>query len=130
MIQSARAEPGADAKERRHIKHWRIASKAVEWIRPWLLSLVPYLAVGLFLPGGSIMALLLWIYRHRTAARPTVERSSVQNGELCRCSIERSSRSLSTIGRRSHQRLTPVLAEVLEDAAAVYPVQTLNSAGL
>jgi hypothetical protein len=32
MIQSARAEPGADAKERRHIKHWRVATKAVEWI--------------------------------------------------------------------------------------------------
>jgi len=95
MIQSARAEPGADAKERRHIKHWRIATKAVEWIRPWLLSLGPYLAVGLFLPGGSIMALLLWIYRHRTAARPTAKRSPVQNGELCRGGVERSSSSLS-----------------------------------
>ncbi len=100
------------------------------WIRPWFLSLGPYLAVGLFLPGGSIMALLLWIYRHRTAAPPTVERSPVQNGERCRRSIERSSRSLSTIGLGSHQRLTPVLAEVLDDAAAVYPVQTVNSAGL
>src|SRR5437588_3541359 len=99
-------------------------------VRRWLLSLGPYLAVGLFLPGCSIMALLLWIYRHRTAALPTVERSPVQNGELCRCSIGRSSRSPSTIGRRSHERLTPVLAEVLEDSAAVYPVQTLNSAGL
>src|SRR5437588_532280 len=104
--------------------------KAIEWIRRTLPSVGPYLAVGLFLPGGSIMALLLWIYRHRTAALPTVERSPVQNGELCRCSIGRSSRSPSTIGRRSHERLTPVLAEVLEDAADVYPVETLNSAGL
>jgi len=109
MNQSARAEPGADATERRHIKHRRIGANVVEWIRPWLRSLGPYLAVGLFLPGGSIMAFLLWIYRHRTAARPTAERSPVQNGELCRCSIDRSSRSLSTIGRRSHQRLMPVL---------------------
>jgi hypothetical protein len=25
----------------------------------------PYLAVELLLPGGSVIALLLWLYRHR-----------------------------------------------------------------
>jgi hypothetical protein len=49
--------------------------KAVEWILRQLRSLSPYLAVELLLPGGSIVALLLWTYRHRTAARPTAMRS-------------------------------------------------------
>ena len=40
--------------------------KAVEWILRQLRSLSPYLAVELLLPGGSIVALLLWTYRHRT----------------------------------------------------------------
>ena len=31
-------------------------------------SLGPYLAVELILPGGSIVALLLWTYRHRAGA--------------------------------------------------------------
>ena len=49
--------------------------KAVEWILRQLRSLSPYLAVELLLPGGSIVALLLWTYRHRTAARPTAMQS-------------------------------------------------------
>jgi len=28
-------------------------------------ALGPYLAIELILPGGSILALLLWLYRHR-----------------------------------------------------------------
>src|SRR5438309_8649648 len=40
-------------------KRRNIAMKAIEWIRRTLRSVAPYLAVGLFLPGGSIMALLL-----------------------------------------------------------------------
>jgi hypothetical protein len=61
-------------EERKRGKRWRIAMKAVEWILRQLRSLNPYLAVGLLLPGGSIVALLLWIYRHRTAAQPTAMR--------------------------------------------------------
>jgi len=61
--------------------------KAVESILRQLRSLGPYLAVELFLPGGSIVALLLWTYRHRTAARLTARRSPGQNGQLCRCGI-------------------------------------------
>jgi len=45
--------------------------KAVEWILRQLRSLGPYLAIELILPGGSIVALLLWTYRHRTAAHRT-----------------------------------------------------------
>ena len=32
-------------------------------------SLGPYLAIELIMPGGSIIALALWTYRHRRAAR-------------------------------------------------------------
>jgi hypothetical protein len=64
--------------------------KAVEWILRQLRSLGPYLAVCLFLPGGSIVAFLLWTYRHRTAARPAASGSPEQNGQLRRCGIERS----------------------------------------
>jgi hypothetical protein len=62
--------------------------KAVEWIIRRLRSLGPYLAVELFLPGGSIVALLLWTYSHRTAARRTARRSSGQDGQLRSCGID------------------------------------------
>jgi hypothetical protein len=39
--------------------------KTVAWILSQFRSLGPYLAIELILPGGSIMALLLWAYRHR-----------------------------------------------------------------
>jgi len=29
----------------------------------------PYLAIELIAPGGSLLALLLWLYRHRAGAR-------------------------------------------------------------
>ncbi len=45
--------------------------KALEWIVRWGRSLGPYLAIELILPGGSIVALLLWTYRHRAAVRAT-----------------------------------------------------------
>jgi hypothetical protein len=48
----------------------RIDMKTVEWIFRQLRALGPYLAIELLLPGGSIVALLLWTYRHRTALRP------------------------------------------------------------
>lgn len=48
--------------------------RAVEWIVRQVRSLGPYLAIELFLPGGSIVALLLWTYRHRPVTRPTAER--------------------------------------------------------
>jgi hypothetical protein len=60
--------------ERTRNKQWRIDVRAFEWILRQFRSLGPYLAIELILPGGSIMALLLWTYRHRTAARQTVAR--------------------------------------------------------
>jgi hypothetical protein len=43
--------------------------RAIAWMLGTLRSLGPYLAIELILPGGSIVALLLWAYRHRSAAR-------------------------------------------------------------
>ena len=39
----------------------------VQWIVEQFRTLGPYLAVELILPGGSLVALLLWLYRHRDA---------------------------------------------------------------
>ena len=39
----------------------------IEWMVGQLRALGPYLAVELILPGGSLLALLLWLYRHRHA---------------------------------------------------------------
>jgi hypothetical protein len=33
-------------------------------------SLGPYAAIGLLLPGGSLIALLLWLYRHYAPGLP------------------------------------------------------------
>jgi hypothetical protein len=43
--------------------------KAVEQIFRQARSLGPYLAIELILPGGSIVALLLWSFRNRPATR-------------------------------------------------------------
>ena len=40
----------------------------VRWIAPMfahLRALGPYLAIELIMPGGSLIALGLWLYRHR-----------------------------------------------------------------
>ena len=47
--------------------------RALEWIFRRVRSLGPYLAIELILPGGSIVALVLWTYRRRLAARETAE---------------------------------------------------------
>jgi hypothetical protein len=40
----------------------------LQWLFEQLRALGPYLAVELILPGGSLIALALWLYRHRAAA--------------------------------------------------------------
>jgi hypothetical protein len=64
----------AHVEERARNKQWWIEVRAFEWIFRQFRSLGPYLAIELVLPGGSIAALLLWTYRHRSAARQTVTR--------------------------------------------------------
>ena len=44
--------------------------KTATWILRPFRAIGPYLAIALFLPGGSIVALLLWTYRRRVAATP------------------------------------------------------------
>ena len=39
----------------------------VQWVVEQFRALGPYLAVELILPGGSLLALLLWLYRRRSA---------------------------------------------------------------
>ena len=51
-----------------------IEMRMVDWILRQFRSLGPYLAIELLLPGGSVVALLLWTYRHRLAARKTAAR--------------------------------------------------------
>ena len=48
--------------------------KAVEQVFRQVRSLGPYLAIELILPGGSIVALLLWTFRNRPAAREMAAR--------------------------------------------------------
>ena len=53
--------------------HWwrgpRIIRRAISRVVRSLRSLGPYVAIELILPGGSFIALALWTYRHRRAAR-------------------------------------------------------------
>jgi hypothetical protein len=38
---------------------------ALVWVAGQLRAFGPYFAIELILPGGSLLALLLWLYRHR-----------------------------------------------------------------
>jgi hypothetical protein len=40
------------------MKNW------IEWLAGRARELGPYFAIELVLPGGSLIALLLWLYRH------------------------------------------------------------------
>jgi hypothetical protein len=52
-----------------HTAEHVMKSSWIEWVVGQVRSLGPYLAVELILPGGSLLALLLWLYRHRLALR-------------------------------------------------------------
>jgi len=41
----------------------------LQWIVEQFRTLGPYFAVELILPGGSVLTLLLWLYRRRSASR-------------------------------------------------------------
>ena len=43
----------------------------------WVRSLGPYAAIELILPGGSIIAVALWTYRHRRALRHSATVSQI-----------------------------------------------------
>jgi len=42
----------------------------LQWLVAQLRELGPYFAVELILPGGSLIALALWLYRHRSGPLP------------------------------------------------------------
>ena len=50
----------------------------------WVRSLGPYAAIELILPGGSIIAVALWTYRHRRAVRRNVAVSQTVAAPLIR----------------------------------------------
>jgi hypothetical protein len=51
----------------------RILRGAIARVMRSIRSLGPYVAIELILPGGSIIALALWTYRHRRAARTSAK---------------------------------------------------------
>jgi hypothetical protein len=59
--------------------------RAVARIISQFRSLGPYLAIELVLPGGSIVALLLWTYRNRVAARQTAARIANASHAMWAC---------------------------------------------
>jgi hypothetical protein len=56
--------------------------RAAAWTARQFRSLGPYLAVELILPGGSILALLLWTYRHSPVVRQTAARIATSTRAL------------------------------------------------
>jgi len=56
--------------------------KAAAWTVRQFRSLGPYVAIELILPGGSILALLLWAYRHSPAVRQTAARIATSSRAL------------------------------------------------
>jgi len=50
-------------------RRWSGIRNAISPFVRWARSLGPYVAIELILPGGSIIAVALWTYRHRIALR-------------------------------------------------------------
>jgi hypothetical protein len=59
------------------------SAQRVKALLGFLKQLAPYAAIELILPGGTILALLLWFYQRRKAAsRRTVEPDVLTAGHL------------------------------------------------
>jgi hypothetical protein len=43
----------------------------------------PYLAIEMLLPGGSVIALLLWLFRHRSTVKLTLTRWARRRAKAC-----------------------------------------------
>jgi len=86
-----------------------IAMKAADSVLHQVRSLGPYLAIELLLPGGSIVALLLWAYRHRVT---DVQRAGTRASSIGRLpakmSLTRRARSLWLVARSTIARLLRV----------------------
>jgi hypothetical protein len=84
-------------------------------------SLGPYLAIELFLHGGSIVALLLWTYRNRVAARKTAVRMYAKTlPARCRVASQRGGSALAAPTRTAAlHRPVNVDFETTRDLVAV-----------
>ena len=58
-------------------------------------ALGPYAAVELLLPGGSVIALSLWVFRHRARLATHMRRALAQLAALCATLILRTEASFS-----------------------------------
>jgi hypothetical protein len=86
------------------------AMKAVDSVLHQVRSLGPYLAIELLLPGGSIVALLLWVYRHRVSNMQRAGSGGSATGQLSarpprKVSLSARARSLSLVVRSKIARL-------------------------
>lgn len=66
-------QPSVASSDAANGGRWRYVPQtlraAIARVMRSIRSLGPYLAIELIMPGGSIIALALWTYRHRRAAR-------------------------------------------------------------
>lgn len=62
----------------------RTLQAAITRIMTSIRSLGPYLAIELIMPGGSIIALVLWTYRNPRAARGSLNKASTAVVSLLR----------------------------------------------
>jgi len=61
-----------------------------------LKEIAPYLAIELVLPGGTVIAILCWLYRRRrSATRSVAQQGSVARNELMPATRMRAARVLS-----------------------------------
>ena len=52
----------------------------IDRVSALLRSLGPYAAIELLLPGGSIIALLIWLYRRRASGTASTHRGALNRG--------------------------------------------------
>ena len=69
----------------------KIASAGLRWVIHAVRQLGPYAAIELLLPGGSLLAIALWLYRRNRLARqagPHTLRLRVSRNLLEPCGLE------------------------------------------
>jgi hypothetical protein len=62
----------------------------LRWVIHAVRQLGPYAAIELLLPGGSLLAILLWLYRRNRLARQAGSTHATASGqsEFARCALE------------------------------------------
>jgi hypothetical protein len=62
-------QPSGQTRFTRHVAAWRKLNAYVAANITRLRQLAPYAAIELVLPGGSLIALFLWLYRRQKRLR-------------------------------------------------------------